>query len=83
MVSLHTPLTAETKHLIDASALSAMKNSAILINTAVTRGLDRGAAVRDSGIPWIGEIPAHWELKRAKNLFAQSRLPVREGDGVV
>lgn len=33
-VSLHTPLTAETKHMIDAAALKAMKPSAILINTA-------------------------------------------------
>ena len=32
-----------------------------LITRAVTRGLDPGAPLRDSGIPWIGEIPAHWE----------------------
>jgi glyoxylate reductase len=33
-VSLHTPLTQETYHLIDASALELMKPSAVLINTA-------------------------------------------------
>ena len=33
-VSLHVPLTEQTRHLIDAAALSAMKPSAILINTA-------------------------------------------------
>lgn len=33
-----------------------------LIVRAVTRGLDSHAPLRDSGIPWIGEIPAHWEL---------------------
>jgi type I restriction enzyme S subunit len=32
-----------------------------LITHAVTRGLDPRAPLRDSGIPWLGEIPAHWE----------------------
>jgi len=40
-----------------------------LITRAVTRGLDPRAPLRDSGISWLGEIPAHWELKRAKWLF--------------
>jgi type I restriction enzyme, S subunit len=31
-----------------------------LITCAVTRGLDPRAPRRDSGIPWLGEIPAHW-----------------------
>ena len=33
-----------------------------LISQAVTRGLDPGVPFGDSGIPWIGEIPAHWEV---------------------
>ena len=33
-ISLHVPLTSETNHLIDASALSKMKDTAILINTS-------------------------------------------------
>ena len=32
-----------------------------LITRAVTRGLDPRAPLRDSGIPWLGENPAHWE----------------------
>jgi type I restriction enzyme S subunit len=42
-----------------------------LITRAVTRGLDPDAPLRDSGIPWLGEIPAHWELKRGKWLFRE------------
>ncbi|MFT5194123.1 MAG: glyoxylate reductase [Cellvibrionaceae bacterium] len=44
-VSLHTPLTAETKHIIDADALQAMKKSAILINTARGGVVDQNALI--------------------------------------
>jgi type I restriction enzyme S subunit len=40
-----------------------------IIATAVTRGLDPKVKLRDSGVPWLGEIPAHWDLKRMKYLF--------------
>ena len=33
-----------------------------LITRAVTRGLDPRAPLHDSGIPWLGEIPVHWEV---------------------
>jgi len=33
-----------------------------LITRTVTRGLDPRAPLRDSGIPWLGEIPAHWDV---------------------
>jgi len=39
--------------------------------------------MRDSAIDWIGEIPEHWDFRRAKFLFSQSRLPVRKIDDVV
>ena len=42
-------------------ALLAEKRRA-LITRAVTRGLDPHAPLRDSGIPWLGEIPAHWSI---------------------
>lgn len=44
----------------------------ILIQNAVTRGINPNAPMKDSGIDWIGEIPAHWEVKRNKNLFVES-----------
>ena len=37
-----------------------------LITRAVTRGLDPHVPLRDSGIPWLGEIPAHWVPTRLK-----------------
>ena len=42
-----------------------------LITRAVTRGLDPRAPLRDTGIPWFGEIPAHWETERARWLFRE------------
>jgi len=41
----------------------------VIIHRAVTRGLDPTVPLKDSGIPWIGEIPAHWEVARVKNQF--------------
>lgn len=38
----------------------------ILINDAVTKGLDKTVAMKDSGVEWIGEIPEHWEIKKLK-----------------
>ncbi len=37
-----------------------------IINKALTRGLDLNARLKPSGVDWIGEIPAHWKLKRLK-----------------
>lgn len=42
-----------------------------LITQAVTKGLNPNAPMRDSGLPWLGEIPRHWETKRAKWLFRE------------
>ena len=41
----------------------------IIINNAVTKGLDPNVKMKDSGVEWIGEIPEHWEVKRGKFLF--------------
>jgi type I restriction enzyme S subunit len=37
-----------------------------LITRAVTKGLDPTVPMKDSGVEWLGEIPAHWEVKRIK-----------------
>jgi glyoxylate reductase len=56
-LSLHVPLSAETRHLVDASALRSMKRSAILINTARGPIVDEQAlvtALRDGTIAGAG-----------------------------
>jgi type I restriction enzyme S subunit len=47
---------------------------AALISHAVTRGLDPDAPRKDSGIPWLGEIPAHWGVMPLKFACRQSAL---------
>ena len=38
------------------------EQKAILIDQAVTKGLNPNVPMRDSGVEWIGEVPAHWEV---------------------
>lgn len=40
-----------------------------LITHAVTRGINTDSQRHDSNIPWLGEMPSHWETKRVKYLF--------------
>ncbi|ANQ05511.1 restriction endonuclease subunit S [Escherichia coli] len=40
----------------------------IIIQQAVTQGLDPNVPMKDSGVDWIGKIPAHWDVKRLKYL---------------
>lgn len=42
-----------------------------IIHRAVTRGLDPDVPLKDSGIPWLGQIPAHWDSLRCKYLFRE------------
>lgn len=42
------------------------EQGAIVINQAVTKGLNPNAPMTDSGIDWLGDIPAHWEVKKLK-----------------
>jgi len=39
-----------------------------IIHRAVTRGLDPSVPLKPSGIPWLGDIPQHWEVRRLKSL---------------
>jgi type I restriction enzyme S subunit len=55
-------LIAEQRRLID---LLKEKRQAV-ISHAVTKGLSPDAPMKDSGIEWLGEVPAHWEVKRIR-----------------
>lgn len=52
-------LVAEQERLI---ALLKEKRQAV-ISHAVTKGLNPNASMKDSGIEWLGEIPAHWDVR--------------------
>lgn len=51
----------------------------ILIQQAVTRGLNPAAPMKDSGIDWIGQIPVHWEVKPCRYAFRSVRRTDRDG----
>jgi len=40
-----------------------------LISHVVTKGLDPSASMNESGLPWIGKIPSHWQVIKTKYLF--------------
>lgn len=40
----------------------------IIINRAVTKGLNPNVKMKDSGVEWIGEVPEHWEVRRVSSL---------------
>ena len=44
---------------------------AALISHVVTKGLDPDVKMKDSGAEWIGEVPKHWSIGRAKLLFQE------------
>ena len=66
----------------------------IIINNAVTKGLNPDAPMKDSGVDWIGEIPEHWEVRKLKHIaklksgdtissdsFTEDGFPVYGGNG--
>lgn len=57
-------LVAKYERLID---LLEEKRTA-LITQAVTKGLDPSVPMKDSGVEWIGDMPAHWEITPIRHL---------------
>jgi type I restriction enzyme S subunit len=51
-----------------------------LITRAVTHGLHPRIRVRDSCVPWLGQIPIHWEVERARWLFRERDLRSETGE---
>ncbi|GJA80934.1 restriction modification system DNA specificity domain-containing protein [Aeromonas caviae] len=58
-------LIAQQQRLIE---LLKEKRQAV-ISHAVTKGLNPNAPMKDSGVEWLGQVPEHWVVTRAKNLF--------------
>jgi putative type I site-specific restriction-modification system, S subunit len=58
-----------------------------VIANAVTKGISNDnnyhTKLKQSGVSWIGEIPEHWEVKRAKNMFIRMAREVRDEDAVI
>ena len=71
-------LVAEQQTLID---LLKEKRQAV-ISHAVTKGLDPNVPMKDSGVEWLGEVPAHWEVKRLK-FVARVQTGVAKGKDYV
>ena len=55
----------------------------IIIQKAVTQGLDPDVPMKDSGVDWIGEIPEHWEVIRLKHLFSENTRRSTTGEEVL
>ena len=54
-----------------------------VITEIVTKGLNLDVEMKNSGVQWIGNMPAHWECNRGKYILKYIQKPVREGDGVI
>ena len=58
-------------NLLEQRQLAYTKLKRSLISKVITQGMNRAGELKDSGIDWIGKIPAHWEVKRFKS-FAKA-----------
>ena len=67
----------ETMELVRQSKEKLRAYKLSLITEAVTKGLDPDVPMKDSGIPWIGEIPAEWEIGKLKK-YASTLTPMRD-----
>ena len=54
-----------------------------VITEAVTKGLDPSVPMKDSGIQWIGNMPANWECIRGKYILKYLQKPLKKDDGVI
>lgn len=58
-----------------------------VISHAVTKGLDPTVPMKDSGVEWLGEVPAHWEVTRLRRICVEINdinhvMPVAVESGV-
>ena len=72
-------LFADIQSEIDT--LEAYKRS--VITEAVTKGLDKNAPMKDSGIEWVGKIPTTWDVKKGKYCLRYVQKPTKPDDDVI
>ena len=53
-----------------------------IITQAVTKGLNPKAKMKDSGVPWLGQVPAHWEVRPLKSLAWSPGTLFIDGDWI-
>ncbi len=46
----------------------------VVVNRAVTRGLDPNVRLKPSGVEWLGDVPEHWDVRRLKQVCSESAL---------
>lgn len=75
---------------IDAISADIQKEIEILeqykrsvITEAVTKGLNPKAEMKDSGVPWIGKMPANWTCIKGKYILKYMQKPVKTDDGII
>jgi type I restriction enzyme, S subunit len=51
-----------------------------LVTSAVTKGLDPNVTMKNSGVKWLGQIPAHWNVVRSKRLFRLRNIRALAGE---
>lgn len=54
-----------------------------VITEAVTKGLNPDAEMKDSGVPWIGKMPANWTCIKGKYILKYMQKPVKTDDGII
>ncbi len=67
-------LIADKKRLLELYE----EEKTAIINQAVTKGINPDVKMKDSGIEWLGEIPAHWVVKKLKYISS-----LRSGNNIV
>lgn len=72
-------LTTDIQAQIDT--LEQYKRS--VITEAVTKGLNPNVEMKDSGVPWIGMMPAHWDCIRGKYILKYLQKPVKQNDEII
>lgn len=68
IIKIHEAITLKEKQI---ELLKERKQ--VIIQKAVTHGVNSNVSMKDSGVYWIGELPEHWEIRRSKFLFTQRK----------